>query len=76
MKEWNTPVIEELSLSSTECYWVDTHEEESAVEYEFDCWTCHNAYWAGSGQSNEEAKKEQERKEQKYWVGGWGRPNP
>lgn len=66
MKKWNKPVLDEINVKDTACFWVDTNEE-SYVEYDEDLGTCHNPYWHGNGLSQEEAHQNNP-----YWAGGWG----
>ncbi|MCR5203953.1 MAG: hypothetical protein K6E47_02760 [Lachnospiraceae bacterium] len=66
MKEWKKPVLDEINVKDTACFWVDTNEE-SYVEYDEDLGTCHNPYWHGNGLSQEEAHRNNP-----YWSGGWG----
>lgn len=68
MKKWNKPVLEEIDIKDTSCnYWVDTNNE-SYVEYDEDLGRCHNPYWQGNGQTEQQVHDQNP-----FWAGGWGR---
>ena len=66
MKEWKTPIMEELEIRKTEAP-VDVTDLTSGQIGQLDLGTCNNPYWEGNGKTLNEAINNNP-----YWGGSWG----